>query len=223
MNETVVVIDTKEKVHLGIRNKAYLLTKRIFDILVSGFCLIILLPIFLLIIILIKVDSKGKAIFKQRRIGKDEKDIYIYKFRSMVENAEDVLEQLMKDNEEIRNEYQTNKKLKNDPRITKVGNILRKTSLDELPQLLNILKGDMTLVGPRPYLHREIEDMLYYNNIIKMTPGLTGLWQVSGRSDISFKNRCKLDNEYYKTRSLKTDIMIIFKTVKVVVLRKGAK
>ena len=95
--------------------------------------------------------------------------------------------------------------------------------LQELPQLLNILKGDMTLVGPRPYLYREVEDMLYYDNIIQMTPGLTGLWQVSGRSDISFKRRCKLDNEYYQTRGILTDIKIIFKTVKVVVLRKGAE
>lgn len=222
MNE-MTVIETQEKVHLGIKKKVYHLTKRMFDIVVSGFAFIILLPIFLLICILIKLDSKGPAIFKQKRVGKGGQPIYIYKFRSMINHAEDVLEQLMKDNEEIRKEYLTNKKLKNDPRITKIGNILRKTSLDELPQLLNILKGDMSLVGPRPYLYREVEDMLYYDNIIKMTPGLTGLWQVSGRSDVGFESRCKLDNEYYKTRSIKTDIKIILKTVIAVIKRDGAE
>lgn len=223
MNEATVVTDTKEKIHLGIRKKSYLLVKRVFDILISGFCLIILAPIFLIICILIKLDSKGPVIFTQKRIGKNGQPIYIYKFRSMVDHAEDVLEKLMAENADIRDEYLTNKKLKNDPRITRVGKFIRKASIDELPQLLNILKGDMTLVGPRPYLYREVEDMLYYNNIIQMTPGLTGLWQVSGRSDISFKRRCKLDNEYYQTRGILTDIKIIFKTVEVVVLRKGAE
>lgn len=222
MNE-MAVIETQEKVHLGIKKKVYHVTKRLFDILVSGFCLIILLPIFLLICILIKLDSKGPAIFKQKRVGKNGQPIYIFKFRSMVDHAEDVLEKLMKDNEDIRDEYLTNKKLKKDPRITKIGNVLRKTSLDELPQLINILKGDMSLVGPRPYLYREIDDMLYYNNIIKMTPGLTGLWQVSGRSNVGFEARCRLDNEYYRTRGLKTDIKIIFKTVITVVKRNGAE
>lgn len=222
MNE-MAITDTKERVHLGIRRKSYLFIKRVFDILVSGFSLMILLPFFLLICILIKLDSKGPAIFKQKRIGKNGQPIYIYKFRSMVDNAEEVLEQLMKKDKKIREEYLTNKKLKDDPRITRVGKFIRKTSLDELPQLINILKGDMTFVGPRPYLYREVDDMLYYNNIIQMTPGLTGLWQVSGRSDISFKRRCKLDNEYYQKRSLKTDIKILFKTVEVVVLRKGAQ
>jgi undecaprenyl-phosphate galactose phosphotransferase len=222
MNEATMVVEN-ERVHLGIRKKAYLLTKRMFDIVVSGICLIILLPFFLIISILIKIDSKGPAIFKQKRIGKNGEPIYIYKFRSMILNAEEVLEKLMEENEDIREEYLTNKKLKDDPRLTKVGKIIRKCSIDELPQLLNILKGDMTFVGPRPYLYREVEDMLYYNNIIKMTPGLTGLWQVSGRSDISFKARCKLDNEYYRTRGIITDLRIIFKTVKVVVLKQGAK
>lgn len=215
--------ETKERINLGIRRKTYLLTKRVFDILVSGFCLVILSPVFLLICALIKLDSKGPAIFKQKRIGKNGQPIYIYKFRSMIDNAEEVLEQLMEENENIKDEYLTNKKLKDDPRITRVGKIIRRSSLDELPQLLNILKGDMTLVGPRPYLYREVEDMTYYDNITKMTPGLTGLWQVSGRSDISFRRRCKLDNEYYQTRGILTDIKIIFKTIQVVVLKKGAE
>lgn len=202
----------------------YNFIKRTFDILVSGLSLIILSPILLVIALLIRLDSEGPAIFKQRRIGKDGRDIYIYKFRSMVLNAEELLEKMMKENEDIRNEYLTNKKLKNDPRVTKIGNILRKTSLDELPQLLNIFNGDMTFVGPRPYLHREITDMGYhYNDIIKMTPGLTGLWQVNGRSDVGFKDRCELDSIYYQIRGLKTDLKILFKTFVTVIKRSGAK
>lgn len=221
MNEAS--IKTIEKVEFNIRHKAYLVIKRVMDVLLSMIALFLLSPVFLILIILIKIDSKGPAIFKQKRIGKNGQPIYIYKFRSMVDHAEDVLEQLMNENENIREEYLTNKKLENDPRITRIGSFMRKTSLDELPQLINILKGDMTIVGPRPYLYREIEDMIFYENIIKMTPGLTGLWQVSGRSNIGFKYRCELDNEYYKNRSLKTDIKIILKTVITVVKKDGAK
>ena len=215
--EEQVIEITKSKV-------IYNVIKRVFDIILSFISIILLRPLFLLIAVLIKLDSKGPAIFKQKRIGLNGQAIYIYKFRSMIINAEDELERLMKENEDIRNEYLTNKKLKNDPRITKVGNLIRKTSLDEIPQLINILIGDMSFVGPRPYLYREIDDMgSYYNNIIKMTPGLTGLWQVSGRSDVSFKCRCELDNVYYQTRSIKTDIKILIKTFEVVLLKKGAK
>ena len=166
MNETATIMNTEERVHFGIRRKMYLVFKRIFDILVSSFCLVLLSPFFLIIMILIKLDSKGPAIFKQRRIGKNGQDIYIYKFRSMVENAEDVLKKMLENDEKIWEEYKENKKRKDDPRITKVGKFIRDTSIDELPQLLNIFKGDMSLVGPRPYLHREIEDMLYYENIM---------------------------------------------------------
>lgn len=202
----------------------YLTIKRLFDIIVSGISLILLSPLFLIIGIMIKMDSKGKVIFKQKRIGKHGEPIYIYKFRTMIPNAEEVLEKMLKENPDIYKEYTTNKKLKNDPRVTKFGNILRKTSLDELPQLLNILNGDMSIVGPRPYLYREIKDMDdYYNDIIQMTPGLTGLWQVSGRSDVSFLARCKLDSEYYHKRGIKKDLEIMFKTVGVVFLKKGAR
>lgn len=202
----------------------YLTIKRLFDIIVSGISLILLSPLFLIIGIMIKMDSKGKVIFKQKRIGKYGEPIYIYKFRTMIPNAEEVLEKMLKENSDIYKEYTINKKLKNDPRVTKFGNILRKTSLDELPQLLNILNGDMSIVGPRPYLYREIKDMDdYYNDIIQMTPGLTGLWQVSGRSDVSFLARCKLDSEYYHKRGIRKDLEIMFKTVGVVFLKKGAR
>lgn len=221
MNEASIKVI--EKVEFNIRHKAYLIIKRVMDVLLSMIALFLLSPVFLILIILIKIDSKGPSIFKQKRIGKNGQPIYIYKFRSMVDHAEDVLEELMNENEEIRKEYLTNKKLENDPRITKVGKIMRKTSLDELPQLINILKGDMTIIGPRPYLYREIGDMIYYENIIKMTPGLTGLWQVSGRSNTGFQYRCQLDNEYCQNCGFKMDIKILFKTVITVIKRDGAK
>ena len=168
-----------------IKSKRYFYygIKRLFDIIVSGLAILILSPMFLLISILIKIDSKGPAILKQTRIGKNGKAITIYKFRSMIDHAEEVLEELMQNDPAIYEEYTNNKKLKNDPRVTRVGKLIRKTSIDELPQLLNIFNGDMTFVGPRPYLPREKNDMGgYYSHIIKMTPGLTGLWQVNGRS-----------------------------------------
>lgn len=137
--EEQVIEITKSKV-------IYNVIKRVFDTILSFISIILLSPLFLLIAVLIKLDSKGPAIFKQKRIGLNGQAIYIYKFRSMIINAEDELERLMKENEDIRNEYLTNKKLKNDPRITKVGNLIRKTSLDEIPQLINILIGDMSFV-----------------------------------------------------------------------------
>ena len=222
MNGTSIIATLENE----FKNKKvlYLVIKRLFDIIVSGISLIILAPVFLLIGIIIKIDSKGKAIFKQKRIGKNGEPIYIYKFRTMIPNAEEVLEKMLKENPEVYEEYTRDKKLKNDPRVTKFGNILRKTSLDELPQLLNIFNGDMSIVGPRPYLYREITDMgEHYNDIIQMTPGLTGLWQVSGRSDVNFTDRCKLDSIYYHKRGIKKDLEIMFKTFGVVFFKKGAR
>lgn len=161
--------------------------------------------------------------FKQERIGLHGKPIYIYKFRSMIPHAEEVLEELMANNPDIREEYLTNKKLVDDPRITKVGHFLRKTSLDEFPQFFNVLKGDMSLVGPRPYLPREKEDMdIYYKSVIACKPGITGMWQANGRSDVGFMDRCKLDDYYYRNWSLGLDLIIIYKTVKSVIYGKGA-
>ena len=223
MNEAKIgVLNSKKTIGLHTSDVIYNFTKRSFDIVVSFISLILLSPLFLITVILIRKDSKGKAIFKQKRIGKNGNPIYIYKFRSMILNAEEELERLMKENPKIKEEYLKNKKLKDDPRITKVGKVIRKTSIDELPQLINILKGDMSFVGPRPYLYREIPDMDgFYDTIITMKPGLTGLWQVSGRSDVSFEAR--LDKEYSIKRSLMYDLKILFKTFKVVFLKKGAK
>ncbi len=201
----------------------YHIIKRLFDILVSSIALIILAPLFLIVAVAIKLDSKGPVFLDHYRIGKDGKLFKIWKFRSMVDHAEDILMEWLETNPEIREEYLTNKKLKNDPRVTRVGKFIRKTSIDELPQLINILLGNMTLVGPRPYLKMEIEDMgVCYKTIIKMTPGLTGPWQVAGRSNISFAERCLLDVRYYRNCSLKEDIKILFMTVKVVFKKVGA-
>lgn len=202
----------------------YLIVKRAADIVLSGIGLILVAPILLIVAVLIKLDSKGPVFLDQKRIGKDGKMFRIYKFRSMVDHAEDVLMELMENDPAIKEEYTTKKKLENDHRVTKIGKFIRKTSIDELPQLINIFLGDMSLVGPRPYLAMEIEDMgLTYFTIIKMTPGLTGPWQVAGRSNIGFRERCAIDCRYYKDRSLKDDFKIILKTFKVVLGRKGAK
>ena len=213
-NDTVVTIyDTLNR-----------MIKRGFDIFVSFFGLIILSPLLIGTIIAIRLESKGKAIFTQERIGKDGKLFKFYKFRSMVTNADEILEKMLKEDTEQTREYKLNKKLTDDPRVTKVGKFIRKTSIDELPQLINVLKGDMSLIGNRPYLPREKEDMgTYFNDIVKTKPGITGLWQVSGRSNTTFEERLKLEQEYSNTCSIKLDIKIFFKTIKVVLAMCGAK
>lgn len=198
--------------------------KRIVDIIASIFGLILLLPLSVFVKVKnCKNNDHDPIFFKQDRIGLDGKPIKIYKFRSMIPNAEAVLEELMEKDPAIREEYLKNKKLKNDPRITEAGKILRKTSLDEFPQFINVLKGEMSLVGPRPYLFREKKDMgIYYNSIIKCKPGITGMWQANGRSDVGFEERCKLDDYYYKNWTFGLDLIIIYKTIKSVIYGKGA-
>ena len=206
---------------LGVFGKAL---KRIIDIC-AGIC-----GCLLLIPLTIYVSRKNKEngdtdpiFFKQKRIGENGQDIYIYKYRSMIPDAEKVLEDLMEKDPAIKEEYLTNKKLVNDPRITEVGHFLRRTSLDEFPQFINVLKGDMSLVGPRPYLPREKDDMdIYYNSIIRCKPGITGMWQANGRSDVGFIDRCKLDDYYYRNWSIGLDMIIIYKTIKSVIYGKGA-
>ena len=171
----------------------------------------------------VKSGDFDNIMFSQNRTGKNGKMIKIYKFRSMVPNAEKILEDLMKKDPKIKEEYLTNKKLVNDPRITPVGKFLRKTSLDEWPQFINVLKGEMSLIGPRPYLPREKEDMgQYYSSIIKCKPGVTGMWQANGRSDVGFDYRCKLDDYYYHNWSVWLDFTILYKTIKSVVYGKGS-
>lgn len=221
MNEAS--IKTIEKVEFNIRRKAYLVIKRVMDVLLSMIALFLLSPVFLILIILIKIDSKGSIFYKHKRIGKNGEYIYLYKFRSMYSDSKERLEELLK-NEEYRKEWETNYKLENDPRITKVGNILRKTSLDELPQLLNILRGEMSIVGPRPVIDGEINK--YGDNkekFLSVTPGLTGWWACNGRSCTTYEERMKLELYYVDHCSILLDVKCILKTVIAVVKKDGAK
>ena len=216
------VLEQKEK--KTFNEITYSFLKRTVDITASAAALLLLSPVFLVTSLAIRKDSDGPAMFTQKRIGKDGKLFEIYKFRTMVPDADKKLFELLDKDEKAREEYKVNKKLKHDPRITKVGNFLRKTSIDELPQLINVLKGDMSLVGPRPYLPREKKDMGdYYNTIIESKPGITGLWQVSGRSNTTFEQRLEFDKEYTENKGFLYDMELLTKTVGVVVKKNGAE
>ena len=216
------VLEQKEK--KTFNEITYSFLKRTVDITASAAALLLLSPVFLVTSLAIRKDSDGPAMFTQKRIGKDGKLFEIYKFRTMVPDADKKLFEMLEKDEKAREEYKLNKKLKNDPRITKLGNFLRKTSIDELPQLINVLKGDMSLVGPRPYLPREIKDMgEYYDTIIESKPGITGLWQVSGRSNTTFEQRLEFDKEYTENKGFLYDMGLLTKTVGVVVKKNGAE
>ena len=223
MHNTDVLSDNSSIV--ALKNRTYNFIKRVFDILFSLIGLIVLIPCIIIIKIANMLTKDFNSVFyTQDRIGKNGKIFKLYKFRSMIPNADKVLEEMLKEDNEITREYKLNKKLKNDPRISKVGKVIRKLSIDELPQLINILKGDMSLIGNRPYLPREKKDMgKYYKEIIKTRPGLTGYWQVNGRSATTFKDRLKLESYYSKHCGLKMDIKIFFKTFKVVLFKDGAE
>jgi undecaprenyl-phosphate galactose phosphotransferase len=198
--------------------------KRLFDLTLSVLMLPILLPTILIIGVLIKLDSRGPIFYTQERVGKNGKKFKVIKFRSMYTNAYELLKEFLEKNPELRQEYETFRKLKNDPRVTKVGKFLRKTSLDELPQIFNVLKGEMSLVGPRPVTKEEIDKYykdyaIYYYEVL---PGITSLWQISGRSDTSYDERVELDVWYVKNWNLWLDIVILIKTIKVVLKREGA-
>lgn len=201
-------------------NKHYLRSKRILDFVLALLGVIILLPLFVLLASVIKIeDHKGPIIFKQIRMGKDGQKFYMYKFRSMVTNAEDLKISLVNQNEATGPVF----KIKHDPRVTKIGRFIRKTSIDELPQLLNVLKGDMSLVGPRPPLPEEVAQYTSYEiQRLSVTPGLTCYWQVSGRSNTSFDRWVELDLKYIKERNFFIDIKLIFKTVFVLFGSKDA-
>jgi undecaprenyl-phosphate galactose phosphotransferase len=197
--------------------------KTIFDYIVSYSSVLILSPFFILLYCLVYIDTKGKPLFKQRRIGQHGKSFNIYKFRTMVINSDEVLQELLDNNPEIKDEWEKDFKLKDDPRITKLGNFLRKTSLDELPQLLNVLQGKMSLVGPRPIIDKEIPKYGEYFEYFKaVKPGITGLWQVSGRNDIDYDERVQLDVWYVRNWSVDIDFIILIKTIVVVLSRKGS-
>ena len=208
----------------GISIYLYIGIKRIFDILFSLIGVILMIPIAIIVKIAYMCTGDFKSIFyRQKRIGKDGKEIGIYKFRSMVPNADKILIELLKE-PSYKAEWDKNQKLEHDPRITKVGNILRKTSLDELPQFINVLNNDMSLIGPRPLVKGELDAHNGNHSIYEsVKPGITGWWACNGRSSTTYEERLALEYYYVKNRSLNLDIKCIFYTIKAVIKKDGAK
>ena len=225
MKDNMIGARVAASMFLKFKSVMYHSSKRLFDIVCAIIGCIALLPLALVVKISYVLSGDFNSIFfTQKRIGQYGKEFNFYKFRSMVPNAEDMLIKILMENKDLAREYKINKKLKDDPRITKMGKILRKTSLDELPQMINVLKGEMAIIGNRPYLPREKEDMgEHFGNIVKTKPGITGYWQVSGRSDTTFERRLELEEEYSQYASFKMDSKIFFKTFQVVLGTKGAE
>lgn len=216
-----LILNFDENTQFVEANFGYRIIKRLFDFFVATLALILLSPVFLIIAILIKFENNGPVFFGHTRTGYKGEQIKIWKFRSMKENAEDLINDFT---EEQKKEFFTNFKLDNDPRITKMGHFLRKTSIDELPQLINVLSGTMSLVGPRPVTDAEI--MLYgerKHEFLSALPGITGYWQANGRSNVEYPERIDMELFYIHNQSFLLDIKIILKTVVVVAKRDGAK
>jgi len=221
-NNLLMSSKIKDKEMHNIKNKRiiYKAFKRIMDIVLATIGLIVLSPLFLIIAVIIKIDSKGPVFFKHKRLGKNGKIIYIYKFRTMKQNAEEMIKNF---NEEQMKEFKESYKLQNDPRITRMGETLRKTSLDELPQIVNIIKGDLSIIGPRPVIEEEIEKYgENKNKLLSVTPGLTGYWGANGRSSTTYEERMEMELYYVDNYSLKMDISIFFKTIISVLKKEGA-
>lgn len=215
------IIDISKTENLNI-NKFQHPSKRAFDLLFSILLFILLSPFFLFFYLIVKLDG-GSAFYGHERVGKNGKTFKCLKFRSMASNSQELLQELLASDTQAREEWNSTYKLKNDPRITKIGHFLRKSSLDEMPQLINIMKGEMSFVGPRPVTAAELpqykDNVIYY---LHVTPGLTGLWQVSGRNDVDYNTRVLLDKKYVQNWSFFQDLKILAKTVLVVLFRKGA-
>lgn len=215
---------TQKKIHVDRqqlqRQYCYRFLKRLFDVVASSIAVIILSPVFLIIAIAIKInDPAGPVFYTQTRVGKDEKPFKMFKFRSMVTNADELLEKLRDQNEVEGAMF----KMKDDPRITKVGKFIRKYSLDELPQLLNVVGGSMSIVGPRPPLPYEVKEYTAYDQQrLLVKPGATGMWQVGGRNALSFDQMVELDLTYINERSIWLDLKIMFETVKVMIKPNAA-
>jgi lipopolysaccharide/colanic/teichoic acid biosynthesis glycosyltransferase len=201
-------------------NANYLRVKRILDVALASVGIVVLSPVLLLVSLGIVATDGAPIIFRHERVGRNGRMFKILKFRSMRKDAQDILDK----NPELKKKFEENYKLDDDPRITRIGKFIRATSLDELPQLFNVLKGDMSLVGPRPIIVPELERYGESQDIyLALTPGCTGLWQCSGRSDTSYEERVRLDSEYALKASVRLDLMIILKTVPAVLARRGAK
>ncbi|EOU1683688.1 sugar transferase [Clostridium perfringens] len=206
IEEKILYEDSYKKVN---NSRFYLFLKRFMDIFASILGLILLSPILIVVSVLIKLDSKGPVFFSQKRVGLHGKTFNMYKFRSMVVNAEEIKDKLKEQNEMSGPMF----KMKNDPRITKIGKFIRKTSIDELPQLLNVLKGEMSLVGPRPSLPKEVKEFEpWMLERLEVKPGITCYWQVMGRNSIGFREWMELDVKYVHERCLSLDLKLIFKT-----------
>ena len=218
-NEKTVLLKIRNNLAQG-HNRLF---KLMFDCLCSLAGIIVVMPLFLVLSILIYLDSPGPVVFAHRRVGQRGEMFPCYKFRTMVKNSQEVLEEYLANHPDAREEWDRDFKLKDDPRVTKIGRFLRKTSLDELPQFFNVLKGEMSLVGPRPIVEAEVERYgEYINDYYLVRPGITGQWQVSGRNDIDYPERVQMDSWYVRNWSMWLDVIILMKTIKVVVARKGA-
>lgn len=198
--------------------------KRLFDIIFSSLAILFFLPLGIIVALLIKLSSSGPIFYASKRVGKNGHSIFCWKFRTMCLNAEQKLKSLLEENTDLKQEWETFFKLKNDPRVSAVGKFLRKISLDELPQFWNVLKGDLSVVGPRPVTEEEVQK--YYGEraakILSVRPGLTGIWQTSGRNLLIFEERTKLEESYVDQQSLTLDLRIIFKTIPMIFFAKGA-
>ena len=197
--------------------------KRLFDVFVSVITVMALLPIFIIVSFFIKITSPGKVLYRGVRAGKNEVNFEIYKFRTMVVNADEKLQKLLSSDIKFKNEYEESFKLKHDPRVIQgIGVFLRRTSLDEIPQFYNVLVGDMSVVGPRPIVYDEIQKYKKsFSKLISIRPGLTGFWQVNGRSDIDYRDRVAMDMEYIDNSNIWLDIKIIFKTIKMMMTKNN--
>ncbi len=202
----------------------YPICKRCFDVIFSICVLTLLSPLLLVIALLIKTTSKGSVLYRSYRIGKDYKKIYCLKFRTMYVDADARLNALLEKSPELKEEWQKYQKLKKDPRVTFIGKILRKASLEEFPQFFDVIKGDLSVVGPRPFCENQIDDYLGAKapKFLSIKPGITGIWQVSGRNLLTFKERMVLEEAYIENLSFHKDLVIILKTVPAVIFPKGA-
>lgn len=202
----------------------HLPVKRLFDIFFSLSVILLTFPFLCLVAIAIRISSKGSVVYAHERIGRGGKPFHCYKFRTMHKDADKVLQEYLQKSPELKQEWEENHKLKNDPRVTSVGKILRKLSLDEFPQFLNVILGDMSIVGPRPMVREEIENRLGTKaaKILSVRPGLTGLWQTSGRSNTSYVKRVQLDELYIEHRTFWLDVKLVAKTVPSMIMSRGA-
>ena len=217
-------VDLNQNLIDEIKESSYLFVKRCFDVFVSIIGVLFLIPTVLILKLLFVLSGDFKPIiFKQKRVGKFGKNIYIYKIRSMVPNAEEELHKLLKI-KKYKKEWDKNQKLENDPRITKIGKFIRKTSIDELPQFINVLKGDMSLIGPRPLVVNELDSHGGIHRVYEsVRPGITGWWACNGRSEVSYDERLNLEYYYVNNKSISLDTKCIYKTITAVLNKNGAK